>query len=166
MTWNLDRRQAIKEIMQSFFKKFVQQSPNINSPSSDPAARPNSIRIATCAIMLEVAGSDDEFTAQEKAIIVEALAQEFNLSAGEVDELMAATRRKIDGSIDTWGFTNTLNQNLSEDERFKILETIWKIIYSDDNLSQHEDSLVHKLSYLLGLTHDQLIAAKLKARPL
>jgi uncharacterized tellurite resistance protein B-like protein len=59
-----------------------------------------------------------------------------------------------------------LNQHLSEDERIKIMETIWKIIYLDDHLHQYEDTLVHKLSYLLGLTHEQLINAKLKIRPL
>ncbi|OGC91281.1 MAG: hypothetical protein A2W25_00295 [candidate division Zixibacteria bacterium RBG_16_53_22] len=152
--------------MQSFFGKFLQGSSSSNSRPGDPSARHDNIRIATCAIMMEVADSDDEFTPREKAIIVGALSQEFSLSASQVDELMATTRQRIDGSVDTWGFTNTLNQNLSEDERLKILETIWKIIYSDDNLSHHEDSLAHKLSYLLGLTHDQLIAAKLKVRPL
>jgi uncharacterized tellurite resistance protein B-like protein len=44
------------------------------------------------------------------------------------------------------------------------LEEIWRIVYADGELSGHEDSLVHKLSFLLGLTHKQLIDAKLKAK--
>lgn len=124
------------------------------------------IQIAACAVLLEIAWSDDEFSPEEKTIIVETLRREFDLSAAAADDLMARANSQTKESIDTWNFTHTLNQNLSQSERLKIIETIWKIIYSDDHLSQHEDSLVHKLSYLLGLTHSQLIEAKLRVHPL
>ena len=152
--------------MPSFFKKYFQTASDKNPRPALPAAGQDKIRISTCVIMLEVAGSDNEFTADEKAIIVDALGREFVLDKDDVNDLMEQARRKADESVDTWGFTNTLKQSLSEEERIRILESIWRIIYSDNHLSQHEDSLVHKLSYLLGLTHSQLIAAKLKVRPL
>jgi len=152
--------------MQSFFGRFFGGTPDNDPGQGNSGKQEDKVRIAACAILMEVAGADDEFTTEEKAIIVDSLSREFSLSAGEVDELMSLARREINESIDTWGFTNTLNQNLSHEERIHILEIIWKVIYSDNNLSQHEDSLVHKLSYMLNLTHDQLIEAKLKIRPL
>jgi uncharacterized tellurite resistance protein B-like protein len=38
------------------------------------------------------------------------------------------------------------------------------VVYSDGVLDAHEDALVHKLSKLLGLKHEEAIALKLRAR--
>ena len=121
------------------------------------------LRIATCAIMIEIANSDDEFTDGERTRIVEILSLKFDLSDDEAHELIEIAQERIKESIDIWGFTKTLNKIFTEDQKIRVLEAIWTVIYADGQLSQHEDSLVHKLSYLLGLKHKQLIDAKLKA---
>lgn len=121
------------------------------------------LRIATCAIMVEIANSDDEFTEGERTRIVEILSLKFDLSDDEAHELIEIAQERIKESIDIWGFTKTLNKVFTEDQKIRVLEAIWAVIYADGQLSQHEDSLVHKLSYLLGLKHKQLIDAKLKA---
>ena len=121
------------------------------------------LRVATCAIMIEIANSDDEFTEGERARIVEILSLKFDLSDDEAHELIEIAQERIKDSIDIWGFTKTLNKIFTEDQKIRVLEAIWTVIYADGQLSQHEDSLVHKLSYLLGLKHKQLIDAKLKA---
>ena len=120
------------------------------------------VRIATCAIMLEVANSDDEFTEDERSGIIETLSDEFDLAADEARELIEIAQERLKESIDLWGFTNTINKVLSEEDKIRILEAVWRIIYSDGRLGSHEDSLVHKLSFMLGLRHQQLIEAKLK----
>ena len=71
---------------------------------------------------------------------------------------------ELKGSIDLYRFTNTIKKNLPVDERVKVLEEIWDIVYTDGELSGREDSLAHKLSFLLGLSHKQMIDAKLKAK--
>ncbi len=121
------------------------------------------LRVATCAIMIEIANSDDEFTEGERTRIVEILSLKFDLSDDEAHELIEIAQERIKESIDIWGFTKTLNKIFTEDQKIRVLEAIWTVIYADGQLSQHEDSLVHKLSYLLGLKHKQLIDAKLKA---
>jgi uncharacterized tellurite resistance protein B-like protein len=112
--------------------------------------------------MVEVARADDEFTSEEHAIIVDSLKAEFKLSDDEAGDLISMASREIDDSIDTWGFTHTLNETLTEPEKMRVIEAIWKIIFSDCRLGKHEDTLIHKLSFLLGLTHQQMIAAKMK----
>ena len=52
------------------------------------------------------------------------------------------------------------------EEKLRLIETIWKIAYTDGKLDKHEDYLVHKLAKLLRLTHKQLIEAKIKAKEL
>lgn len=125
----------------------------------DPQSK---VLIATCAILIEVANSDDEFTEEERSRIVDILKIQFSLSDEDASELIEVAKLRIDQSIDMWSFTNTINEAYTPDEKIKVLEAIWKVIYADGRLSGHEDSLVHKLSFLLGLKHSQLIDAKLR----
>jgi hypothetical protein len=55
-----------------------------------------------------------------------------------------------------------INQNFSREEKIKIIEAAWKIIYADHKLDKYEDHYVHVLADLLRLRHDELIEAKLK----
>ena len=77
-------------------------------------------------------------------------------------ELLDLSHKKIEQSIDLWQYTNLMKKNYSLEEKIKVIESIWKVIYADGRLDPHEDYLVHKLSPLLGLSHKQLIDAKLR----
>ena len=77
-------------------------------------------------------------------------------------ELTEAADKERKNSIDLWKFTNLINENYSEDEKIRVVELLWKLVYADGKLEQHEDYLIHKLATLLEIRHDQLIAAKLR----
>jgi uncharacterized tellurite resistance protein B-like protein len=76
--------------------------------------------------------------------------------------LMKISEEKREDSVDLWNFTNVINQTFSREEKIKIIEAAWKIIYADDKLDKYEDHYVHVLADLLRLRHDELIDAKLK----
>ncbi len=120
------------------------------------------IRIATCALMLEMANIDGEFSPSEREHIVSNLKKDHGLSDECAAELIDASNEELKGSIDLWQFTNLVNQNYSIEEKTRIIEMVWKLAYADGSLDKHEDYLVHKLANLLRLTHKQLIEAKLK----
>jgi len=120
------------------------------------------IHIATCALLLEMAHIDNQFSEVEKERIVGILKRDYGLSEEDVSELIEASEKALEESIDLWQFTNLINQNYSLEEKIRIIETVWKIAYTDGKLDQHEDYLVHKLANLLRLSHKQLIEAKLK----
>jgi len=146
--------------MASLFSKFF--NPEKGSSARLEGDQESKIQIATCAVLIEIARADDEFTQDEKNLIIDTLKQEFHLSADDAGEIITLATTRMNESIDIWHFTNILNESLSPEDKIKIIEIIWKIIYSDGFLGGHEDALVHKLSFLLELTHDQLIAAKLR----
>jgi len=120
------------------------------------------VRIAVCALFLEMANADGEFSASERDHVVSLLKRQYGLSGGHVADLMEASQKGLQDSIDLWQFTNLINQNYSRDEKTRIIETVWQIVYTDGRLDKHEDYLVHKLAKLLRLTHKDLIDAKLK----
>ena len=122
------------------------------------------IQIATCIILLEVAKSDDEFSSIEKTTLTAILKKKFKLSAEAAEELMEIADRKREESTDLWEFTNIVNKNYTKEEKIKVVEAVWQIIYADEKLDKYEDHFVHKLSKLIQLDHDDLIEVKLKIK--
>ncbi len=142
-------------------KKFFDRRPE-DLPTDNKKERPHDIRMATCAILLEIANIVDEFTDSEKDNIILILKRNYNLPDEDVTELIEVTEEELKGSIDLWRFTTLINKNYSIEEKIQIIEMVWKIAYADGRLGKHEDYLVHKLANLLRLTHKQLIETKMK----
>ena len=149
--------------MMDLIKKFfTKTSASIAEKHSDGPKPEHDLRVATCALFLEMAQIDGEFSELEREHIISRLRKEFSLSDENLDELMNTTSKELNGSIDLWQFTNLINQNYSLEEKIRIVEMIWELAYLDGKLDQHEDYLAHKLAKLLRLNHKQLIDAKLK----
>ncbi|MDY6853812.1 MAG: TerB family tellurite resistance protein [Thermodesulfobacteriota bacterium] len=142
-------------------KKFFQKSKEIDQANHEKDDS-HDIRIATCALFLEMATIDNEFSSSEREDIISILKKEYSLTDEYVTDLIKETEKELKKRIDLWQFTNLINQNYSRDEKISIIEIIWKIVYADGILDKHEDYLIHKLAKLLRLNHKQLIDAKLK----
>jgi len=146
------------DIVKTFFGK----RQKIDSTKQEEATT-HDIRIATCALFLEMAKIDGEFSDHERGSIISILKKDYQLSDEHAAELLEASNEELERRIDLWQFTNLINQNYSSEEKISIIEMVWKIIFTDGRLDKHEDYLVHKLAKLLRLTHKQLIDAKVKA---
>jgi uncharacterized tellurite resistance protein B-like protein len=133
------------------------------APSETEDRGPHDIRIAACALFLEMAGADGEFSDDERDSILAILHAEYYLSREDAASLIEATREARERSTDLWHFTNLINQNYSTEEKVRLIELVWRVVFADRKLDAHEDYLVHKLANLLRLQHKQLIEAKLRA---
>lgn len=142
-------------------KKFFGKSTK-GAPESQEGEESHDIRVATCALLLEMANIDGEFSGAEQENILDTLKKTYQLSEEHAEALIEASNEELKGRIDFWQFTHLINQNYSMEEKIRIIEMVWEIAYADGRLDKHEDYLVHKLAKLLHLTHKQLIEAKLK----
>ena len=149
--------------MIDLIKKFFDKSKN-DDTTDKGRDESHDIRIATCALFLEMSNIDGEFSEPERDKIISILRRDYDLSDEYTVALLEASHEELKGSIDLWQFTNLINQNYSVEEKLRIIETIWRIAYTDRELDKHEDYLVHKLAKLLRLSHKQLIEAKLKVK--
>ncbi len=121
-------------------------------------------RIATCALFLEMAGADGQFSDDERERIVSILKERFALSDEDAAGLTREAQRRLDGSLDIWEFTNRINENYSIPEKLDILRLVWRVVFADGALDAHEEYVVRKVAKLLRLSHKQMIDAKLEAR--
>lgn len=147
--------------MRDLIKKLLDKRQE-DSPVPEGGSVDSRIQVATCAILLEMANADEEFSSSERENIINILKNDFQLSDEDVLKLMKTSVKELEKNIDLWGFTNLINENYSDDEKIKVMETVWQVIYADGKLDMYEDYLVHKLSNLLKLSHKQLIDAKMK----
>lgn len=118
------------------------------------------LQIATCALFIEVAKADDNFTDSERANIIKAMQQIFDLSKEYVKDLMQLSEESVEKSVSIWEFTDTINKNFNDIQKYQIIRNLWKIILLDDELNQYEDFFIRKISGNLMLSHKDFITAK------
>lgn len=140
-----------------FFGKSGQQESNVGEASQE-----HDIRVAACALLVELARIDEQFTRAEMDAILSILKDKYGLAGEHADALVAEAEKELDNSVDLWQFASLINQNYSNEEKIEIIETLWQVVYVDGRMDEHEHYLMNKLKNLLRLSHNQLIDAKLK----
>ncbi len=149
---------AMIDLVKKFFGKRIKNSTEEGEDSL------HDVRIATCALLLEMSQIDGEFSESERENILSIIKKEYEVDDEHVTTIIEAADKELKGSLDLWQFTNLINQNYAQEEKIEIIEMVWRIAYTDGKLDKHEDFLVHKLANLLRLNHRQLIDAKIKIR--
>jgi uncharacterized tellurite resistance protein B-like protein len=139
-------------------------SPQIKVINSEDTSEKKKLQIATCAVFLEMAKSDDKFTEEESRQIVSVMQKIFNLGKEYADELIDLAKSRLEQSISIYEFTGIINDNFSPDEKFELMKNLWRLIYTDQKLDKYEDQLVKKLGKMLHLEHKDVIAAKLMVK--
>ena len=144
-------------------KKFFIEKIDTSDQGSQVSSE-RSVSIATCALLLEMAHADSEFSKSEKDNIISILQTSFNMTENDAAELLNLSDLERKESLDLWQFTNLINQSYSREEKVKVAETLWRVIYADGKVDQHEEYLMRKLTFLLNLEHEDMIEAKFTAR--
>lgn len=147
--------------MIDFFKRFFSTAAE---NGGTPAERDNDqdVIVAIAALFLEMGRIDETFTQQEMARVLSILTDRYGLSGEDADALLEEADRELKESVDLWQFAKVINTRYSIADKEKLLERLWQIVYVDGKMDQYEHYLMNKVSKLLGLSHKQLIDAKLK----
>lgn len=129
--------------------------------SSDSAYE---LKIATCVLFLELAYADFTVVAEEESELKQSLSNFFQIDTQEVDQLIDVAKKKRQQRTDIWLFTNRIKEKFERPEKIKIIEMLWQLVYADGKIDKYEEALMRKISNLLGLSHGEMIQAKLKAQ--
>jgi uncharacterized tellurite resistance protein B-like protein len=145
-------------------KIFSSEESSQSKVSKDTNSEKKKLQVATCAIFLEMAKSDDNCTDEERNEIFSIMQRTFDLEKEYADELIELAKSRLVQSISFYEFTGIINSNFSPDEKFDLMKNLWRLIYSDQKLDKYEDQLVKKLGTMLHLEHKYVIAAKLMVK--
>ena len=132
-----------------------------------PAVEPDPAQLtalAAAALLLEVAWADHEVSERELALIRAALMRTFGLDQAAVDELIEESRRDHAASVGVQQYTRVINSSWGEPERFALVQALWELAFSNDELHRYEEHTIRRIADLLHLSHPRFIEAKLNAK--
>ena len=101
------------------------------------------------ALLIHAAKIDENYTEKEREIIRKAIV-ELDSKDNNIDEVLLKAEEMEKNSNQILDFTKEV-KNMNKDLKIKIIEVLWKIVYSDNNPDMYENSLMRRLSGLLYL---------------
>ena len=113
------------------------------------------------ALLIHAAKIDENYTKTEKEIIKKALMNLNSINENEAEELLRAGEKKERESNQIVEFTREVKKN-SMEFRFKIIEILWKIVYSDSTNDNFESNLIRRICGLLYVSDKDSGEIKLK----
>lgn len=132
--------------------------------TAEPAG-PERVQIAACALLLELAHADGEFSVDERRHIEGALGRHFGLDDATTQELIALADAERQEAIDQFQFTRLITEHYDLGQKMVLAEVMWGVILADGKIADHEAYLVRKLASLLELEPAYLAQARRAASP-
>ena len=117
--------------------------------------------ILTSALLVHAAKIDENYTENEKQIIIKALVNLNSISLDEARELLKKAEKKEQEANQIVEYTKEIKKKPIE-FRLKIIEILWKIVYSDDNNDSYESNLIRRVCGLLYVSDKNSGIIKLK----
>ena len=121
--------------------------------------------ILIAALLIHAAKIDENYEESEKKIIKRALEELSSLSENETEEIMREAEKKEQESNQIIEFTKEIKKNPME-FRLKIIEILWKIVYSDGSTDSYESNLIRRVCGLLYVSDRDSGEIKLKVKNL
>ena len=134
--------------MFNFFKKRTKETETIDIISK------------TASLLIHAAKIDENYTNKEKLIIEKTLI-ELGAEKEKLAQIMINAEENEKNSNQILYFTKDI-KNTEESFKIKIIESLWKIIYSDESSDMYESNLMRRLSGLLYL--DNKIVGDIKEK--
>lgn len=130
---------------------------------SEEAGTKKDIRLAACALLLELAHADDEFGEEEQQHLESAIRRQYGLDEAQAEKLLELAQEERKKAVDLWQFTNLIAENYSLGQKMVLAEIMWGLVYSDGELASKEDYLMRKICNLLRLEPGYLAEARKRA---
>ena len=100
-----------------------------------------------------MARADFDQAENENEVIKQLLKDHFDLNNQGTNNLFEEAENIADDSVSLHEFTRTLHETLEPEAKEEIIEMLWRLAMSDDDLDKHEDYLVRKVADLLYVSN-------------
>ena len=133
------------------------------TPGAHSRVYPHDVRIAACALLVELSCADGDFSDIEQRRIMEVLQRHFGVDEAGARELLAQAAAANRDAVDHFVFTRQIVKEYSLAQRIVLAELMWQVVLADGNFDQQEAYLIRKLASLLDLEPAFLSQARRQA---
>ncbi len=149
--------------MLNSIKAYFEAKLNTND-ESDGELSTSSSNLASAALLIEVMKSDHELDQRESDEFMALLQSSLNIPAEELEAMRELAEAQASQATSLYEFTRLINDEYDYDEKLRLIENMWRIAFSDDELDKYEEHLIRKVSELIYVSHSDFIRLKLKVR--
>jgi len=121
--------------------------------------------VLVAALLIHAAKIDEDYTDKEKEIIKKAMTNLYEITLNEAEELVKKAEKKEQESNQIVEFTKEVKKRPMK-FRHKIIEILWKIVYSDHTNDMYESNLIRRVCGLLYVSDKDSGEIKLKVQNL
>jgi len=146
--------------IKSYIKEFSSKSSEENLKKEDDT----SIMNACASLLIEAAFADKIFSETEIDSLKFTLVNKFDFNENEVQKLIHEAENIVEESTSLYEHTRLINDKSSYEDKLKLINSLWKIAYADNEIDKYEDHLIRKISNLLHVSHKDFISEKIKAK--
>jgi len=127
---------------------------------------PENNNVLIAALLVHAARIDENYTEVEKKIIKKSLVDLHNIDNNQAEELLNLAEKKEEEENQIIGFTKEIKK-YSMESRLKIIEVVWKIVYSDGANDNYESNLIRRICGLLYISDKDngIIKRKIQNNP-
>ena len=122
----------------------------------------NTDLIDVCALLIHAAKIDENYSEKEERIIKQTL-QLIGVKNEKLEEIIENAKKIENDSNQILYFTKKV-KNMNNENKIKIIEALWKIIYSNNEADMYETNLMRRLAGLLYIDNKIMGDIKEKIR--
>ena len=122
----------------------------------------NNFHTKICALLIHAAKIDENYTNEEEVIIVKTL-EALGLEKENISKTIKKAKEIEENSNQILDFTKEV-KNLSEQDKVKIIESLWSIVYSNKYADIYETNLMRRLAGLLYIDNKTMADIKEKIK--
>lgn len=134
------------------------------SSGTDPQAEERALRLATAVMLVEVMRAEPGLHPGERAAVVVALRENFNLGLDEADRLTELAQTTAAHASDLFAFTERINAHFDMPHKLRMIDQMWRVAYADGRLGDYERHVMWRVADLLHIPQGAYVLAKIRAR--
>ncbi len=116
--------------------------------------------LAAAALLVEIMNADHELSDEESESIKSILFETLFITAEVADELLSNAKKEVHDATDLFQFTEVINDRYSYEEKVALIESLWKVAYSDKKLDKYEEHMIRRIADLLHVSHSDFMQTK------
>ncbi|MEN9465417.1 MAG: hypothetical protein RL217_1598 [Pseudomonadota bacterium] len=120
--------------------------------------------LAVAVLLTEIMKADHELDEREQATLKQVLSSLFQLNENDLNQLLVRAKSASDKASDLFQFTEAINANWQNADKYKLIQGLWQVALSDNDLDKYEEYMIRRLCDLLYIPHSEFIRAKLSVK--